>query len=136
MVRGVFRIQSNIEDRAFYEKRLQLHAVNCFRKKLHLRRSTGSWIRLWCLWLLSFITSITVAIAIFMLEGYVLILLLSWLYILMITIMDIFTASVIFIFFIFNFYYCYWYSYGYYYNNFHCYLYVIFMFAGCIGKYL
>ena len=39
--RDVFRTQSSIYDEGFCEKMLRLKVVDCFRKKLCLRRSTG-----------------------------------------------------------------------------------------------
>ena len=43
---SVFRVQSNIYDGSFWKISLRFPAVNCFRKKFHLRCFIGFWMRL------------------------------------------------------------------------------------------
>ena len=46
LVRGIFRIQSNIKDWVFCRNSERLKAVNYFYKKLHFKRLTAFWIGL------------------------------------------------------------------------------------------
>ena len=50
VVRGLFRTPSNILKEDFCENRERLKRINYFRKKLHLKCSTGFWI---CIWMYS-----------------------------------------------------------------------------------